>query len=64
MTGVWKQSLIDYMTLLRCAGDEGGLNTLQFQDDYKVHKSQAVKESIPSSKYISKQYLPDESISV
>ena len=48
MTGVWNLSVIDYMTQQRCAGDDGGHNTLLLLDFYKVHKSQAVKETLQS----------------
>ena len=44
-----KQSVMYYVRQQICAGDEGGHNTLLLLDDNKVHKSQAVKESLQSS---------------
>ena len=38
MTGVWQESVKDHMRQQRRAGDEGGHNSLQLLDDYKVHR--------------------------
>ena len=39
MTGVWQESVMDYMRQQRSVGDEGGRNRLLLLDDYEVHKS-------------------------
>ena len=47
MTGVWQESVKEYMRQQRCVGDDGGHNSLLLLDDYKVHKS--VKEALQSN---------------
>ena len=37
MTEVWQELVKEYMRQQRCAGDEGGHNSLLLLDDYKVH---------------------------
>ena len=59
MTGEWKQSVIDYLTQQRCAGEEGKHNTLLLLNDYKVHKLQAARNHYRQVEYISKRYLAD-----
>ena len=49
MTGVWQESVKEYMRQQRCVGEDGMHNSLLLLDDYKVHKSQAVKESLQSN---------------